>query len=287
MTGVFSPVSAAEDNQRDIAPGLIVPEAARPGPDFNVDEATQAYVDLLTPEQRARSDAYFEGGYWINLWDVLVTLAVAGLLLFSGTSRKMREWSEKIGRSRFLHTTIYALMFIVAVYLLYLPWTIYLGFWREHQYGLATQNFADWFGENLIELGINLVLGAPVIALMYAAVRRAGAAWWAWAGAITVALLLFVSTLAPVFIMPLFNTYTSMPDGELRDSVLSMARAQRIPADDVYVFDASKQTTRISANVAGMFGTTRISLNDNLLEGTSDPEIRSVMGHEMGHYVLN
>lgn len=287
LIGGFSPASAAEDSQRDIAPGLIIPEAALPGPDFNVKEATQAYVDLLTPEQRAQSDAYFEGGYWITLWDVLITLAVAGLLLFSGASRKMRDWSEKVGHSRFIHTAIYILMFSVAVYILYLPWTVYLDFWREHQYGLATQNFADWFGENLIGLAISLILGVPVIALLYAAVRRAGAAWWAWAGAITVALLLFVSTIAPVFIMPLFNTYTSMADGELRDSLLSMARSQRIPADNVYVFDASKQTTRISANVSGMFGTTRISLNDNLLEHTSDPEIRAVMGHEMGHYVLN
>jgi STE24 endopeptidase len=287
LIGGLSQASADEDSQRDLAPGLIVPDAARSGPDFNVDAATQAYIDLLTPEQRAQSDAYFEGGYWIGLWDMLVTLAVAGLLLFSGASRKLRDWSEKIGRWRFLHTAVYALMFIVAVYLLTLPWAVYLGFWREHQYGLATQNFADWFVESLIEFGINMVIGGPVIALLYAAVRRAGAAWWAWAGAITVALLLFVSTIAPVFIAPMFNTYTSMADGELRDSVLSMARAHRIPASDVYVFDASKQTTRISANVSGMFGTTRISLNDNLLERTSDPEIRAVMAHEMGHYVLN
>jgi len=285
--GGLSQVLAAESGGRDLAPGLIVPEAARPGPDFSVETATQAYVDLLTPQQRAQSDAYFEGGYWISLWDMLMMVAVAGLLLFSGASRKLRKWSEKVGRWRFLHTTACALMFILAVYLLTLPWSVYLGFWREHQYGLATQNFTDWFGENLIELCVNLVIGAPVIALLYGAVRRAGAAWWAWAGAITVALLLFVSMIAPVFIAPLFNAYTPMAKGALRDSVLSMARAYRIPADDVYVFDASRQTTRISANVSGMFGTTRISLNDNLLERTSKPEIRAVMGHEMGHYVLN
>jgi len=278
---------AAVDNQHNLAPGLIVPDAARPGSEFNVDAATQAYIDLLTPEQRAQSDAYFEGGYWIGLWDMLVTLVVAGLLLYSGASRKFREWSEKVGHWHFLHTTAYALMFILAVYLLTLPWSVYLGFWREHQYGLATQNFGEWFGDSLTGLGVSLVIGAPVIALLYAAVRRAGAAWWAWAGAITVAVLLFVSLIAPVFIAPLFNTYTNMEEGELRASVLSMARAHRIPADNVYVFDASRQTTRISANVSGMLGTTRISLNDNLLERTSDPEIRAVMGHEMGHYVLN
>ncbi len=64
----------------------------------------------------------------------------------------MREWSGKVGRWRFLQTALYAVMFIVAVYLLTLLWSVYLGFWREHQYGLATQNFGEWFGEYLIAL---------------------------------------------------------------------------------------------------------------------------------------
>ena len=281
------PLAAAEDPTRDLSPGLVVPEAAKPGPTFNVDQATDAYVALLTAEQRAQSDAYFEGGYWLQLWGSLLTLGIAGLLLFGGVSRRIRQWSEKIGRGPFLQTMIYAALFLVLMFCLSLPWSIYTGYVREHQYGLATQGFSGWIGESLVGLAISVVIAAPMIALLYAAVRRAGAAWWAWAGGITVSGLLLIILIAPVFIAPLFNTYTAMPDGELRDSVLSMARAHQIPADDVYVFDASKQTTRISANVSGLLGTTRIALNDNLMDRTSDQEVRAVMGHEMGHYVLN
>jgi STE24 endopeptidase len=93
--------------------------------------------------------------------------------------------------------------------------------------------------------------------------------------------------IAPVFIAPLFNTYKSLPEGPVREAILSLARANQIPTTDVEWFDASKQTTRVSANVSGLFGTTHISLNDNLLERTSLPEIKAVLGHEMGHYVLN
>src|SRR5690606_5460415 len=75
--------------------------------------------------------------------------------------------------------------------------------------------------------------------------------------------------------------------GSVRESVLSLARANRIPTDNVVEFDASRQTNRISANVAGFLGTTRVALNDNLLDRTSEPELKAVMGHEMGHYVLN
>jgi STE24 endopeptidase len=93
--------------------------------------------------------------------------------------------------------------------------------------------------------------------------------------------------LAPVFIDPLFNDYKPLREGSVREAVLSLARANRIPVDNVVEFDASRQTTRISANVAGFLGTTRVALNDNLLDRTSEPEIKAVMGHEMGHYVLN
>ena len=93
--------------------------------------------------------------------------------------------------------------------------------------------------------------------------------------------------IAPVFVAPLFNTYTPMAPGPLRDEILAMARGKAIPADNVYVFDQSKQTKRISANVSGLGPTVRISLNDNLLNRTMPAEVKAVMGHEMGHYVLN
>jgi STE24 endopeptidase len=91
----------------------------------------------------------------------------------------------------------------------------------------------------------------------------------------------------PVWISPLFNDYKILADGPVKSAVLGMARADGVPAEHVYWFDASKQSNRVSANVSGFLGTTRVSLNDNLLEKTSLPEIKAVMGHELGHYVLH
>jgi STE24 endopeptidase len=96
-----------------------------------------------------------------------------------------------------------------------------------------------------------------------------------------------VQLIAPVYLLPLLNDYKPLPDGAVKEAVLSLARANRVPTKQVEWFDASKQTTRISANVAGLLNTTRIALNDNLLNKTSLPEIKAVLGHEMGHYVLN
>lgn len=73
----------------------------------------------------------------------------------------------------------------------------------------------------------------------------------------------------------------------MKTAVLAMARANGVPVDNVYVFDASRQTTRVSANVSGLFGSAAVRLNDNLLRRASEPEIRAVMGHEIGHYAMN
>ncbi|HVR41454.1 MAG TPA: GNAT family N-acetyltransferase, partial [Thermoanaerobaculia bacterium] len=271
----------------ELSPGVKIPDAAKPGPNFDVERATQSYLELLTPEQRARSDAYFEGGYWLELWDVLYTLAVAALLLFSGLSRKMRDTAQRILKRPFLTTWLYVVFWFVAVTLLTLPFTIYTGFVREHKYGLATQTFGAWLGDAAKGFALGLVFLPLLIAFIYWAIRKAGENWWVWASVIVLIGMIFVMTISPVFVMPMFNKYTPLPPGKVRDEVLALARANRIPAHDVYVVDASRQTTRVSANVSGLFGTTRISLNDNLLNRSSLEEIRAVLGHEMGHYVLN
>jgi STE24 endopeptidase len=104
---------------------------------------------------------------------------------------------------------------------------------------------------------------------------------------VSILFLTFVGLIAPVYIFPLFNKYAKLQDSRVKDPILSMARANGIPATDVYEFDASRQSNRVSANVSGFAGTLRISLNDNLLNRCTLPEIETTMGHEMGHYVLN
>ncbi len=272
---------------RDLPPGLQVPVAAQPGPDFDVERATEAYLNLLSPEQREKSDAYFEGGYWLQLWQLLYGLGASVLLLATGWSRRMRDRARRISARPWLSTVLYAAMFLLATQIISLPLAIYTGYVREHAYGLSTQTFGAWFGDQAKGVAIALVIMPLVIAGLYALLRRAGERWWMYAGMAGFVLILFVSMIAPVFVAPLFNDYKPLPAGEVREAILSMARANRIPTEHVEWFDASRQTTRVSANVSGFAGTTRVNLNDNLLKKTSLPEIRAVMGHEMGHFVLN
>jgi STE24 endopeptidase len=253
---------------------------------FDPEAATRAYLDTLQGAARARSDSYFEGGYWLPLWATLVSVAAAWAVLRFGWSAAWRSWAERVTRRRWLQPALYALPFVLVSALIGLPWALYAEYYREKQYGLMNLGLGGWLGERSIMLGISVLVTAILLAIVFAVIRRAPRTWWLWGAASLTLLTAFAVLIAPVFVSPLFNRYAPMEAGPLRDEILAMARAHKVPADDVYVFDASKQTKRISANVSGLGPTIRISLNDNLLNRTSPPEVKAVMGHELGHYVL-
>jgi STE24 endopeptidase len=246
-----------------------------------------AYLARVPADEHARSDAYFKGGYWLLLWDFVSTVIAMWLLLQLRISARMRSWAERLTHFRVLQTTIYWIEFIVLVTVVTFPLTCYEGFVREHKYGLSNQTFGAWMRDQVIMLAVTAVLGGVLLSILFALVRKLGKSWWVWGGVVSVVFLAFVFLISPVFISPLFNTYTRLQDARIRDPILSMARANGIPAKDVYVFDDSRQDKRVSANVSGFAGTMRISLNDNLLNRCTLPEIEATMGHEMGHYVLN
>ena len=265
----------------------ILLAAASAAQGFDVERATRAYLDTLQGVARAKSDAYFEGGYWLPLWGALVTILAYWLMLRLRWSAAWSGWASRVTKRRWLQPALYAVPFTVAGALLTLPWTIYTAFVREHQYSLSNQNFLEWLKEWGIMLGIGIVTGAIFFAIIYAVIRNSPKRWWLWGTAASGALLAVLILLAPVFIEPLLNKYTPMAPGPVRSEILRIAHEQGIPTDNVYVVDASKQSKRISANVAGLGPTIRIALNDNLLNRSNTAGIKAVMGHEMGHYVLN
>ncbi len=265
----------------------VVPLAAQPSAHFDAKAATDAWLATVTGTARARSDAYFEGGYWLILWDFLWGVAVLLLVLETRLSSKMRSLAERLTRFRFLQSIAYWIEFSLLSSLLTLPLTVYEGFFREQKYGLMNQSFGGWFRDQLIGLALSLVLGGLLVAVLIAIVRRLPRTWHLWGTAVAIVFLLFFMVIAPVFIAPLFNTYKPLANTPIKQQILSLAHANGIPASDVYEVDASKQSNRVSANVSGLFGTERITLNDNLLKRVSPEGILSTMGHEMGHYVLH
>ncbi|OFX84423.1 MAG: peptidase M48 [Bacteroidetes bacterium GWF2_33_16] len=253
---------------------------------FDATVATEQYLQTLTEEQKENSDAYFEGGYWLDLWDLLIGFVIALVFLSFGLSRLIKNIAEKIRNVHF-QNFIYLVLYFLFSYILVFPFTIFRGFFREHNYGLSNMDFGGWFSEEMIGLALTLFFGSIFIAFLYWVISKVKQTWWIWGSTIMVVFMVFSMIISPVFISPLFNEYKPLEDQKIKEEILSMARANGVPADNVYQFDASKQSNRISANVSGFGGTTRVSLNDNLLNQCSSAEIKAVMAHELGHYVLN
>lgn len=264
-----------------------VPAAAQASAHFDAAVATQAWLNTVPASAHARSDAYFEGGYWLMLWDFLYGAAVLIFLLETKMSAAFRNLAGRLTRIAFLRDFIYWVEFVIVSAALTGPLTLYESFFREKQYGLLNQRFGGWFRDQMVGLALAAVLGGVAVAVFVMLVRRLPRTWHLWGTVAGVAFTAIGALITPIFLMPLFNTYKPLPSGPLKTKILSLAHANGIPVTDVYTENASRQSDRVSANVSGLFGTDRITLNDNLLNRVSPEGVMATMGHEMGHYVMH
>lgn len=271
------------------APTVKVTSTALPTLDmsanFDPAAATSKYLARVNGAARARSDAYFEGGTWLQLLDLVYALAISGLLLGLRISANLRDWLADRIRGRVSQTIVFSALYVVIVSVATLPLSFYEGYLREHAYGLSNQTVLQWLGDLGIGAAVTLVTAVIALPLLYAVIRQARENWFLWGAGLATLLLVVQVALFPVFVAPLTNHYAPLPAGPLKAQILSLARANDIPVNDVYVVDSSRQSNRISANVSGFLGTTRIALTDTLMKQPPD-EILAVMGHEMGHYVM-
>jgi len=255
---------------------------------FDPAAATAAYLAALTPAQHAKAQAYTQGGHWLLLWGALVTVAAAWLILRSGVLVRLRMRLERAGPRPWRAVAAVVVVFAVLDYVLEFPWTAYAHWWRERQYGLTSQAFGGWFGEQVLNLAISTVMLTALVGALYLLIRRAPRTWWLWGGGVTALFIGAAFILGPVYIEPLFNTYKPAPPGPVRDAVVAMARANGVPSDKIYIYNGSKQSNRYTANVSGLFGTARVAMSDTMFQQGADlAEVKGVVGHEMGHYVLN
>jgi STE24 endopeptidase len=251
--------------------GLVLAAAAS-DPRFQIE-----VTEEMLRHSRIRDILYFAG--------FLYGLGVLALIYFSPLSVKMREAAARFTRRPFLVAMVYLAFFAIVTAVLQFPLSYYSGFVLPHQFDLSNQTFAAWFTEELKEVAIGLVIGCVVGALALFAIRRFRRWWLALAfGSIPLTVLAII--VLPVFIDPLFNKFEPLKDRELARKLLDLADRAGIEGGRVYEVNKSKQTKTMNAYVTGIGPTKRIVMWDTLLAKMSHDEVLSVMGHEMGHYVL-
>jgi STE24 endopeptidase len=254
---------------------------------FDAESATNAYLASVPAAQRQRTDAYIDGGYWIRFWGFLSSAVLMLFLLYTRISVRMRDLAERLSRSGPIQTIIYYVEFSLLTGVVMFPFSLYVGFFRERQYGFMNQSLSGWMVDFFKMEAVNLVLGGIGVTVLFAIVRRFERSWHVWCALFSILSIAFLMVVSPVYISPLVNHYQRLENPRVREAVLNLARANGVPAAEIYEYDASRQSKRISAHVSGFLGTERIALNDNLLTRCTPAEIKAVMAHEIGHYVLN
>jgi STE24 endopeptidase len=210
------------------------------------------------------------------------TILFLVLFLFLGISAYLRRQIEKITKKRFWVVALYALLFLIIVFVVGFP-SSYYGFSLEHKYELSNQTFFQWFGEELLSLLVLAIIVLIAVEGIYLALRKAPRTWWIYVSGFFIIFTVVLVNLAPVLIMPLFNVYTPLPEGELRERLVKLSRKANVEVEDIFTVDMSKQTKKANAMFTGLGNTKRIVLGDNLTEEFTSDEIEVVIAHEMGH----
>ncbi|HEX8617788.1 MAG TPA: M48 family metallopeptidase [Thermoanaerobaculia bacterium] len=221
--------------------------------------------------------------YFVSLgWSAVMMLG----LLATGASAHMRDLAARVTRKPFPAAMLYLALFVIATAVLEFPLSYYAGFVVPHQFALTDQSFGGWMGDVAKGLAVALAILPLLGAGALAVIRRFGN-WWAvlWAASIPVIVLLVV--IQPIILDPIFNDFKPLQDTVLRQKLLDLASRAGIEGSRVYQVDKSKQTKTMNAYVNGVGPTNRIVMWDTLLAKMDHDEVLGVMGHEMGHYVLD
>lgn len=208
------------------------------------------------------------------------------LFLFLGISAFLRRQIEKLTQKRFWVVAFYTVGFLIVSFIVGFP-SSYYGFSLENKYQLSNQTFSGWFGEELLGLLVMTIIVLIAVEGIYLALKKAPKTWWIYVSVVFIFFTVVLVNLAPVLIMPLFNVYTPLPQGELRDRLVQLSHKAGVEVEDIFTMDMSKQTKKVNAMFTGLGNTKRIVLGDNMVNEFSTDEIEVVIAHEMGHNLMH
>jgi STE24 endopeptidase len=215
-----------------------------------------------------------------GVFDVLVLIA----LLFSGAL----PWAFGRFNASF-GTSILAMagfLFVtgIALSMLALPFAWYAQFKLEERFGFNTATIKTWILDRMKGFLLAVLLGYPLLALVLKIIEWTGGNWWLWAAALVIAFQLLLLLIAPAVIMPLFNKFTPLPQGGLRQRLFALAQRTGFPTRSIDVMDGSKRSRHSNAFLTGFGRFRKIVLFDTLIAQLTEPELESVLAHEIGHY---
>jgi STE24 endopeptidase len=250
----------------------------------HANEVPQAFVGVVDEPTYARSVAYTLAKSRFN--QSAETYAAIALLvvLFSG----VLPWAYELTLLRVGSTSWAMALFLfsvaLAIGLSSLPLAWIAQFRLEARFGFNTSTQKTWWLDLVKRLILAVGLGYPMLVLILRIVEWAGPWWWVWAWGTIMGIELLVMVLAPLLILPLFNTLSPLPEGSLQERLTAMARKTRFLVQSIQVMDGSKRSSHSNAFFTGIGRFRKIVLFDTLITQMDETEIEAVLAHEIGHY---
>lgn len=252
--------------------------------------ATQTVRYTLPPDKLAKSKALYDLRTKLLFIDTGYSLLVLLALLALGIAAKYRDWAERVAKRRFVQALIFVPLLLVTLTVLGLPLDAY----QQHisrEYGLSVQGWGSWFGDVAKGQAVSLIMFTLVIWGVTSLIRKSPRRWWFYTWLVAMPVTVFVVFLAPLVLDPLFNNFEPLDktNPQLVDAIERVAAraGQDIPRNRIFLMDASKKVTTLNAYVTGFGPSKRIVVWDTTLKNATIPETLFIVGHEMGHYVLN
>jgi STE24 endopeptidase len=241
------------------------------------------FRDRISPETYAKTVDYtLAQSRWSGIestWDAVVLIVV----LFSGALPWAWGQVGGHGDSAWIGAAfLVAVSIVISIVSLPLDW--HAQFRIEERFGFNTTTQKTWWLDRLKGALLAVVLGGPLLALVLKLVDWMGPRWWLWAWGALLLFQLIMSVLAPVLILPLFNKFTPLPGGPLRERLLNLAERTRFRARSIQVMDGSKRSRHSNAFFTGFGRFRKIVLHDTLLQQLDEAEVEAVLAHEIGHF---
>ena len=208
-------------------------------------------------------------------------------MLLTGLSVRIRNLARRIGRKWFFIVLVYFVLYGVLQWAVQFPLAFYAGYVRQHAYGLSNQTLLKWLRDALLEGAVGLAFGGLLVWLPYWLIRRSPRRWWLYTAVLSLPVMFFVMLVEPIWVAPLFNRFGPMNDKQLEAQILALADEAGIEGGRVFEVNKSVDTKAVNAYVTGLGSSKRIVLWDTLLAKLDARQVRVVMAHEMGHYVLD
>lgn len=242
------------------------------------------FIGVYDPEQYGRSQEYTRATTRFSLIESTVSIILTIIFILAGGFNLIDGAARSFGLSSIPTGLIFAGMLALLSTLLNLPFSIYSTFVIEQRFGFNTTTVTTFLLDGAKAVLLSVVLGGPLLACILWFFETSGAQAWLYCWIAAVTFILVVQFLAPVLIMPLFNKFTPLAEGELKEAITRYAHTQRFAMQGIYTMDGSKRSTRVNAFFTGFGRFRRIVFFDTLMDKLTTSEIVAVLAHEMGHY---